>query len=146
MGVDRNQRAREQAQAEFAQARLRKQFIADLASGVTGAYDKDRTRLEAGHLVVWQPPPDILRWLVTDVGPALDIPQPALRVTLTITVPIILPPGQRMGNLLVVGKAEDQDPEALAKDTIAGANGDEKVSETEGANGDGADPANEPRD
>lgn len=116
MRGDRNRAAKDQ----FLQARQRKEFIAQVASGQTGAYDKERTRLETGQLVIWHPPPDILYWLIKDVGAALDLPHPALRVTLTITVPIILPPGQRMGNILVVGKQEDQDPKALARDTIAG--------------------------
>ncbi len=124
--VDRNRVAKEQAQAQFAQAQLRKRFMADLASGATGAYDKEKTRLEAGQLVVWNPPPDIFYWLIKDVGPALDLPQPALRVTLTITVPLVLPPGQRMGNILVIGKQDAEEPAALARDTLAGDTSDEK--------------------
>ena len=116
MRGDRNRAAKE----EFLLAQQRKQFLTQVASGQTGAYDKERTRLETGQLVIWHPPPDILYWLIKDVGAALDLPHPALRVTLTITVPVILPPGQRMGNLLVIGKQEGQDPKALARDTIAG--------------------------
>lgn len=129
--VDRNRQAKEQAQAQFAQAQLRKRFLGDLASGVTGAYDKEKTRLEAGQLVVWSPPPDILYWLIKDVGPALDLPHPALRVTLTITVPVILPPGQRMGNMLVVGTQDAQESAELAKDTLAGDTSDEQPAEGE---------------
>ena len=128
MRGDRNRAAKD----EFLQAQGRKQFLAQVASGQTGAYDKERTRLETGQLVIWNPPPDILYWLIKDVGPALDLPHPALRVTLTITVPIILPPGQRMGNILVVGKQEDQDPKALARDTIAGDHQDDQKPEGPG--------------
>ena len=116
--VDRNRQAKEQAQQQFHATQQRKQFLAALASGATGAYDKEKTRLQVGQLVIWQPPPDILYWLIKDVGPALELPQPALRATLTITVPVNLPPGQRMGNLLVIGKQGGQDPAALARDTI----------------------------
>ncbi len=142
--VDRNRIAKEQAQAQFAQAQLRKRFMADLASGATGAYDKEKTRLEAGQLVVWNPPPDIFYWLIKDVGPALDLPQPALRVTLTITVPLVLPPGQRMGNILVVGKQDAQEPAELAKDTLAGDPSDEQPTGEEPT--DGAAPPDTPGD
>ena len=91
---DRNRQAKEHAQAQFAQAQLRKRFMADLASGATGAYDKDRKRLEAGHLVFWEPPP-FLYWLVEDVGPALDQAAPAMRIQLTIRVPLIVRPGEK---------------------------------------------------
>ena len=120
--MDRNAKAKQKAQAEFAQAQMRKQFLSQLASGETGTYDKERTKLEAGHLVVWNQPPEIFYWLVKDVSPALDLPQPAIRVTLTITVPLVLQPGVRMGNMLVVGKQGEQDPGVLARDSIEGDN------------------------
>ncbi len=101
--VDRNRVAKEQVQAQFAQAQMRKRFMADLASGATGAYDKDRKRLEAGHLVYWEPPP-FLYWLVEDVGPALEQAGPAMRIKLTITVPLIVRPGEPVMNMVVQGR------------------------------------------
>ncbi len=147
--MDRNQRAKQQAQAKFAQTQQRSQFLSQLASGETGAYDKERTKLEKGHLVVWNPPPEIFYWLIKDVGPALDLPQPAIRVTLTITVPLVLQPGVRMGNMLVVGKQGEQDPGALARDTFEGDQGDtteERSSIAHKDQGDGAQPRGTPEE
>ena len=99
MGMDRNQRAKQ----KFAEAQQRRTFIQQVASGETGAYDKDRKRLEAGHLVFWEPPP-FLYWLVEDVGPALDQAGPAMRVKLTITVPLIVRPGEPIMNMVLRGQ------------------------------------------
>ena len=118
--VDRNQAARERQQQQFQAAQQRKQFIEAVAAGATGALDKEKNLLKPQHICVWNPPKEeILYWLVQDVGPALDQPGPAMRVTLTITVPVIVQPGKRMGNMLVIGEQGKQNPAALARDVIA---------------------------
>ncbi len=118
MGMDRNQRAKQQ----FAEAQQRRVFIQQVASGETCAYDKDRKRLEAGHLVFWEPPP-FLYWLVKDVGPALDQPGPAMRITLTITVPLLVRPGDPVMNMVVQGRQEkpSADGDGASKESGDGA-------------------------
>ena len=127
--MDRNQAAKQQ----FAEAQARRLFISDVATGVTGAYDKARTLLKENQLVIWGQPPDLLYWLVKDVGPALDQPRAMMRVMLTIDVPIIVEPGRPMGNIKIVGRQEEkQDPDGdqkSAQEPADGADTNDKPTE-----------------
>lgn len=127
--VDRNQAAKQKAQAQFAAAQQRKAFQAALAAGQTGAYDKEKTKIEAGHLVVWGMPDDIFYWHVKSCDPALDLPQAAMRITLEITIPLVVQPGIRMGNMLVVG-SQKESPGALARDELGEGIGDKEPAKT----------------
>lgn len=101
--MDRNQRAKERLK----EAQIRRNFMQAYSSGQARALDKTGTAIAAGQLVIWQPPPEIFYWKVVDEGPALDVPQPAVKVMLTISVPLLLQPGMRMGNLLIVGRHDE---------------------------------------
>ena len=115
MSEDRNEKARR----EFAEAQAnrkrtaemkqaREQFMQAAQAGQAAMFDAIGHRLAPGQLAIFAVPPNVWRWLVKDVRPILDPSAPPgfMRVLLSCDVPMDLPAGQKIGNLLIVGEQE----------------------------------------
>lgn len=115
MSEDRNEKARR----EFAEAQAnnrrnkemaaaRQQFAQAVQAGQAAVFDDVGHRLAPGQLVIFNPPVNVWRWLIKDVVPVLDpnVQPGAMRVLLTLDVPLNVLSGQRFSNMLVVGEQE----------------------------------------
>ncbi len=75
--------------------------------------DRIGQAVEIGALVLFKVPPAFdLIWEVSDIGPSLDPSGPvgALNVKLTVTVPLLVPAGQRQVSFIRVGHSDAAAP------------------------------------
>jgi len=112
--TDRNQRAVSEFERRQQLTKAQEQFARAAQTGQAAVFDSVGCRIESGQLVVFNPPPNVWRWLVAEVRPMLqpNVPPGMMQVTLQVVVPMQIPAGQKIGNLLVVG--EQEQPQAQA--------------------------------
>ena len=109
---DRNAKARAEFDLQGHKNRQRA-FAQDLAAGRTGLVDRIGQAVEIQALVLFKVPPAFdLLWAVEDIAPSLDPSKPvgALNVKLSVTVPLLVPAGQRQVSLVRLGHSDDEAP------------------------------------
>lgn len=117
MGIDRNERARQQ----FREAQQRRDVAQQLANGDAHVLDRFGKPITPGALVLWRAPFDMV-CEVTAVTPVLDprFPPGLVQLVVTMTAPVQAAMGAPQMGLVVVGYQHEPGHAALETPDVEG--------------------------